>query len=79
MQLRGIFYLRIFEEYLYLTQSFRSLHKLPSFENAFFGLIPIAGPIIVLINLCRDGTPGENKYGANPKEAAALTMNSVPQ
>jgi uncharacterized membrane protein YhaH (DUF805 family) len=42
-------------------------------------LIPIAGPIIVLINLCRDSTPGENIYGANPKESTSLTMNSVPQ
>jgi uncharacterized membrane protein YhaH (DUF805 family) len=42
-------------------------------------LIPIAGPIIVLINLCRDSNPGENKYGANPKESIPLTMNSVPQ
>lgn len=31
-------------------------------------LIPIAGPLIVLVHLIRDSEPGENKYGPNPKE-----------
>ncbi len=31
-------------------------------------LIPIAGPIWLLVLMCLDGTPGENKYGPNPKE-----------
>ncbi len=30
--------IRIFEEYLYLTRDYRSLHKPPYFANAFFGL-----------------------------------------
>jgi len=32
-----------------------------------FALIPLVGWIIVLIWLCKDSQPGENKYGANPK------------
>ncbi len=30
-------------------------------------LIPIAGPIIYLVFLAQEGTPGENQYGSNPK------------
>lgn len=33
-------------------------------------LIPIVGPIILLVFLATEGTPGENAYGPNPKEAA---------
>jgi len=36
----------------------------------FIGLIPIVGGILLIIKMCTDGTPGENKYGANPKENA---------
>ena len=31
-------------------------------------LVPVAGFIWLLVLLCTDGNPGENKYGANPKE-----------
>lgn len=34
-------------------------------------LIPIIGAIILIILYVLDSTPGENKYGPNPKEAAA--------
>ena len=30
-------------------------------------LIPLAGPIIHLVFMLEDGTPGENRYGPNPK------------
>jgi uncharacterized membrane protein YhaH (DUF805 family) len=33
-------------------------------------LIPIAGAIWLLVLVLTDSTPGENKYGANPKEQA---------
>ncbi len=36
----------------------------------FISLIPIAGPIWLLLLMCSDGTPGENQYGLNPKEKA---------
>lgn len=32
-------------------------------------LIPIIGGIWLLVLFCLDGTPGKNKYGANPKKA----------
>lgn len=31
-------------------------------------LIPVVGAIILLIWFCQDSQPGENKWGANPKE-----------
>lgn len=36
-------------------------------------LIPIAGPIWLLVLLVTDGESGENEYGTNPKEANQLT------
>lgn len=34
----------------------------------FIVLVPLLGGILLLIFLAQDGTPGENQYGANPKE-----------
>ncbi|ANP48711.1 uncharacterized membrane protein YhaH (DUF805 family) [Streptomyces griseochromogenes] len=36
------------------------------------GLIPLVGPIILLVFYCSDSAAGANKYGPNPKEAAVL-------
>ncbi len=36
-------------------------------------LIPLIGGIWLLVLFLTDGTPGENEYGANPKE---ITLNS---
>jgi uncharacterized membrane protein YhaH (DUF805 family) len=33
----------------------------------FFGLIPLAGPITLLVFYCLDSTPGDNEHGPNPK------------
>ena len=33
------------------------------------GLIPILGTIVLLVFMLQDSKPGENQYGANPKEA----------
>lgn len=30
-------------------------------------LIPIVGPILLIVFFCRDSQPGDNAYGANPK------------
>ncbi|MFD3262254.1 DUF805 domain-containing protein [Paenibacillus lentus] len=30
-------------------------------------LIPLVGAIILLVFLCQDSQPGDNKYGSNPK------------
>jgi len=32
------------------------------------GLIPLAGLIILIVFWVQEGTPGENKYGSNPKK-----------
>jgi uncharacterized membrane protein YhaH (DUF805 family) len=34
-------------------------------------LIPIIGPVWILVLLCKEGNAGENNYGPNPKETAA--------
>jgi len=36
------------------------------------GLIPIIGIIWLLVLMVMDSTPGENQYGLNPKELAAI-------
>ncbi|WP_130733270.1 DUF805 domain-containing protein [Flavobacterium sp. J27] len=37
----------------------------------FISLIPIAGPIWLLIVMCTEGDRGNNEYGADPKSNAA--------
>jgi uncharacterized membrane protein YhaH (DUF805 family) len=32
-------------------------------------LIPLVGPIILIVLMCTEGTPGSNKYGPDPKAA----------
>ncbi|MFG2379180.1 DUF805 domain-containing protein [Streptomyces sp. NPDC048504] len=34
-----------------------------------FGIVPLAGPITLLVFACTDSQPGANEYGPNPKEA----------
>lgn len=55
-----------------LAVSFRRLHD--SGRTAWWlllGLIPILGHLVLLIFMILDGTPGENRFGPNPKAAAA--------
>ena len=33
----------------------------------FISLIPLVGTIILLVFLCQDSTPGENRFGPSPK------------
>lgn len=35
------------------------------------GLIPVIGAIVLLVFMVLDGTPGQNKYGPNPKDFPA--------
>jgi uncharacterized membrane protein YhaH (DUF805 family) len=52
-----------------LAVTIRRLHDLGKSGWMFLIiLIPIAGPIWLLVLECTDGTPGENEYGPNPKE-----------
>jgi uncharacterized membrane protein YhaH (DUF805 family) len=34
-------------------------------------IVPIIGPLVLLVFYVQDSTPGDNKYGANPKTAVA--------
>lgn len=33
-------------------------------------LVPLVGPLALIVIYCLDGTPGENEYGADPKATA---------
>jgi uncharacterized membrane protein YhaH (DUF805 family) len=33
------------------------------------GLVPLIGAIVLIVFFCTDSTPGENRFGANPKAA----------
>ena len=37
-------------------------------------LIPIVGGIVLLVFLCQDSAPGDNRYGSNPKTPAVEAM-----
>jgi len=51
-----------------LAVSSRRLHDADtSFGYYFLILIPAAGPIILLIKLVEEGTPGANRFGDSPK------------
>ena len=55
-----------------LAVSVRRLHDVgKSGWMMFVILIPIVGAIWLIVLMATDGTPGENEYGANPKEVAA--------
>lgn len=55
-----------------LAVLFRRLHDTGHSGWAIlYFLIPLAGPIILLVFLCQDSYPAENNYGPNPKEIAA--------
>lgn len=53
----------------YLAVTVRRLHDTGrSGWWYFIMLIPIVGPIWLIVLLATDGEPGENQYGPNPKE-----------
>jgi len=55
-----------------LTVWVRRLHDIDrSGWWIFILFVPLAGAIVLLIFACKDGTPGSNRFGANPKEEAA--------
>lgn len=68
--LLGVFYLAILLPSL--AVGVRRLHDTGrSGWWLLFGLVPLAGPITMLVFACLDSQPGPNKYGPNPKEAVA--------
>jgi uncharacterized membrane protein YhaH (DUF805 family) len=51
-----------------LAVASRRLHDADtSFGYYFLGLIPFAGPIIILVKLVEEGTPGANRFGDSQK------------
>ena len=61
-----------------LSVTVRRLHDTDhSGAYILMNLIPLAGPIILLVALCSDGTLGQNQYGRNPKEVAASIDDPV--
>lgn len=38
-----------------------------AWPNIFMGLIPFAGPVILIVWACQDGQPFENEWGPDPK------------
>ena len=52
-----------------LSVTVRRLHDTDhSGWSMLIGLIPLVGWIILIVWLAKDGTPGQNAYGLNPKE-----------
>ena len=52
-----------------LAVTWRRLHDIGKSGAWFFiGLIPLVGEIILLIWLCKDSEPGDNRFGPSPKE-----------
>lgn len=41
-----------------------------------FGIVPLAGPITLLVFTCSDSAPGANQYGPNPKEVAGVPAHA---
>ncbi|MGW1004812.1 DUF805 domain-containing protein [Streptomyces sp. NPDC002520] len=53
--------------------SVRRLHDTgKSGWTILLGIIPLVGPIVLLVFYCTDSVAGENKYGPNPKETPAF-------
>ena len=51
-----------------LAVSVRRLHDIgESGTYLFMGLIPLAGPIILLVAFCKESQPGSNQYGISEK------------
>jgi uncharacterized membrane protein YhaH (DUF805 family) len=51
-----------------LSFSFRRLHDINmSAWWILVGVIPFLGPLVLLVLSLVDGTPGENRFGADPK------------
>lgn len=50
----------------------RRLHDTDkSFWWALIGIIPLVGSIVLIVFACLPGTPGPNKYGADPKQVGS--------
>ncbi|WP_368540763.1 DUF805 domain-containing protein [Enterobacter soli] len=51
--------------------TFRRLHDTErSAWWLLLGLIPLVGSLVLLVFMCSDGTPGDNRFGPDPKRNA---------
>ncbi len=56
----------------------RRLHDIgKEWYYIFFFLIPLAGPIIMLVWICQDSQPGANQFGENPKGINPIVYPAV--
>ena len=54
-----------------LAVTWRRLHDIGKSGGYYFiGLIPLVGPILLLVWFCRDSQPEDNRFGPNPKAPA---------
>ena len=59
----------------FLAVSVRRLHDIErSGWWYFINLIPLIGPIVMLVFTLLDSTPGDNRYGPNPKGVTARAL-----
>ncbi len=57
-----------------LAVAWRRLHDVDKSGAFYFiGLIPVIGWIILLVQMCKDSQPGDNRFGPSPKYP---TMNN---
>lgn len=57
----------------------RRLHDIgKSGANYFWVFVPIVGWILLLVWLCRDGDPGPNRYGSDPKGRGGYDPSEPP-
>ena len=71
--LSGIYGLAVLIPTLALTV--RRLHDIDrSGWWILIGLVPLIGAIVLLVFALMEGTPGNNRYGPNPKEATARVV-----
>jgi uncharacterized membrane protein YhaH (DUF805 family) len=58
-----------------LAVTFRRLHDIDrSGWWILINLVPLIGTIVLLVFALMDGTPGDNRYGPNPKGATARVV-----
>jgi uncharacterized membrane protein YhaH (DUF805 family) len=71
--LSGIYSLAVLIPTLAVT--FRRLHDIDrSGWWILINLVPLIGTIVLLVFALMDGTPGDNRYGPNPKGATARVV-----
>ena len=62
-----------------LAVTFRRLHDIDKPAAwVLISLVPVVGPVVMLIFSLIDGTPGPNRYGPDPKNRAPVPTYVAP-